>query len=225
MGWVADCAELADAAALSTQVAERWQRVDPYLERAAKAEGVAYSLLAAVAWVESRWNPGVTSRAGAQGLMQVIPTTGKFAAAKLGLPSWRPWNVEENAMVGAWYLARVLHRFRDRPIEWGIAAYNAGPGAVLKRGPMAAEGNYPTTVLKAERAIRHARERCEQGGGGTVPVWPYPKAATSSKTGSKSSSKSSSKSDTPPELPAVARGGGALALMLVVMLALLFGRR
>jgi soluble lytic murein transglycosylase len=88
------------------------------------------------AWVyglirqESRFNPGVRSRAGASGLMQLMPGTAKWVAGKLGLKDWRWSNVTQvdtNVSLGTYYLRHVLDTLDGHPVL-ASAAYNAGPG-------------------------------------------------------------------------------------------------
>ena len=83
------------------------------------------SLLAAVAYVESRFEPGARSPRGAIGLLQVMPST----AAALGLDADRP---ETNVLAGARFLRAMLDRFGSSDLA--LAAYNAGPAAVERAG-------------------------------------------------------------------------------------------
>jgi soluble lytic murein transglycosylase-like protein len=92
-------------------------------DRAAKAEGVDAKLLRAVAWAESRGRLQAVSPKGALGIMQLMPGT----AAQLGV---NPFDPDANVHGGARYLAQQLARFRSLPLA--LAAYNAGPGAVLR---------------------------------------------------------------------------------------------
>jgi soluble lytic murein transglycosylase len=88
------------------------------------------------AWVyglirqESRFIPNVRSRAGASGLMQLMPGTAKWVAGKLGLKDWR-WShvteVDTNVSLGTYYLRHVLDTLDGHPVL-ASAAYNAGPG-------------------------------------------------------------------------------------------------
>jgi len=70
--------------------------------------------------------PRARSRAGAIGLMQVMPGTGR----ELGL---RPRRPNSNVLAGAAYLGRLLVRF-DGDLSLALAAYNAGPSAVERAG-------------------------------------------------------------------------------------------
>lgn len=90
---------------------------------AAREHGLEPSLLQAVAWQESRGRMDAISVKGAIGIMQLMPGT----AAELRV---RPDDMVENIHGGAQYLRRQLDRFGSVPLA--LAAYNAGPGAVLR---------------------------------------------------------------------------------------------
>lgn len=109
---------------------------------AARATGLQLSLLVAVAEQESRFEPAARSRAGAVGLMQVMPAT----ARELGLDPAIP---RTNVLAGARYLRRMLERFGD--IGLALAAYNAGPTAVMRAGtaPSAETAAYVRGVTAA----------------------------------------------------------------------------
>lgn len=81
-------------------------------------------LVQAVVQVESGYNPRALSNKGAIGLMQLMPGT----AAQLAVDD--PWDVEQNLRGGTSYLRQMLDRFGD--LELALAAYNAGPEAVVK---------------------------------------------------------------------------------------------
>jgi soluble lytic murein transglycosylase-like protein len=91
----------------------------------AKRYGVEPELIAAVVQTESNGNPNAVSRVGAQGLMQLMPATAK----DLGVQD--PFNPADNINGGAKFLAELTQRFG---LENGVAAYNAGPGAVSRAG-------------------------------------------------------------------------------------------
>ena len=125
---------------MSATVTLRPVEVDRY-ERAAKAEGLDVHLLRAVAWTESRGRQGAVSPKGALGVMQLMPGT----AAELGI---NPLDPDANLHGGARYLARQLSRFQSVPLA--LAAYNAGPGAVLRWGgipPYAETQAYVTQIM------------------------------------------------------------------------------
>lgn len=125
---------------IGSTVTVRPAEVDRY-ERAAKAEGVDVHLLRAVAWTESRGRQNAVSPKGALGVMQLMPST----AAELGVD---PLDPDANLHGGARYLARQLSRFQSVPLA--LAAYNAGPGAVLRYGgipPYAETKAYVARIL------------------------------------------------------------------------------
>ncbi|MGZ4451062.1 MAG: transglycosylase SLT domain-containing protein [Nocardioides sp.] len=111
-------------------------------ESAGQKYGVSPALLAAVAGQESGYDPGAVSPAGAQGLMQLMPAT----ARGLGVnDSFDPAQAVDGA---AKMLRGLIDRFGGTPLA--LAAYNAGPGAVLRYGgipPYAETQSYVRSVL------------------------------------------------------------------------------
>lgn len=95
------------------------------------------ALVAAIIDAESSGNPGAISSAGAEGLMQVEPGT----AAGYGVYGAALWDPQTNIDVGTDYLVSLVNEFRR--IDYAAAAYNAGPGAVIKHGGIPP---YPETV-------------------------------------------------------------------------------
>jgi soluble lytic murein transglycosylase-like protein len=95
-----------------------------FIHRAARDFGVAPELIVAVIQAESAFRPDVVSSKGARGLMQLMPATGE----EMGLVD--PFDPEANIRAGTRYLKAQLSRFPD--IGEALAAYNAGPGNVMK---------------------------------------------------------------------------------------------
>jgi len=95
------------------------------LTAAARRHQLDPDLLLAVAEAESGFRPDAVSPRGARGLMQLMPGT----AGGLGLTE--PFNPEASADAGARYLKEQLDRFGGN-VAFALAAYNAGPGAVLR---------------------------------------------------------------------------------------------
>jgi soluble lytic murein transglycosylase-like protein len=93
------------------------------LARAGEEHNLDVDLLASVVKAESDGNPKAVSRAGAQGLMQLMPAT----ASGLGVQdSYKP---DQNVRGGSTYLDSLLVRYHDN-VAMALAAYNAGPEAV-----------------------------------------------------------------------------------------------
>jgi hypothetical protein len=93
------------------------------LARAGEAHDLDVDLLASVVRAESGGNPRAVSRAGAQGLMQLMPKT----ASDLGVDnSFAP---DANIKGGTAYLDALLKKYHDN-LALALAAYNAGPAAV-----------------------------------------------------------------------------------------------
>lgn len=83
---------------------------------------------------ESSFDQYAVSRAGARGLMQLMPATASETAQKLGIAHRTEWltsRPEHNVRLGEAYLARMLERF-DGSYVLALAAYNAGPGRVSR---------------------------------------------------------------------------------------------
>ncbi len=98
----------------------------PLFESASAQSGVPASLLAAVAKQESGFNAGAVSSAGAQGLMQLMPST----ASGLGVNAFDPAQAIDGA---AQLLSGYLQQYNGS-VPLSLAAYNAGPGAVAQYG-------------------------------------------------------------------------------------------
>ena len=112
------------------------------VEKAARRYNVPKKLIYSIIKAESDFNPNVISKAGAIGLMQLMPQT----ALELGVKNI--WNIEENVMGGTKYIASLLKQFKNEKLA--IAAYNAGPGNVKKyKGipPFKETQNYVKKVL------------------------------------------------------------------------------
>jgi soluble lytic murein transglycosylase-like protein len=93
------------------------------LARAGALHNIYPDLLASVVKAESNGNPRAVSRAGAEGLMQLMPGT----ASQMGVRnSFAP---DENIGGGTAYLDAMLMRYHN-DIKLAVAAYNAGPAAV-----------------------------------------------------------------------------------------------
>ncbi len=143
--------------------------VDEGIARAALQHGLDPGLLRAVAWQESRGNNAAVSDKGALGIMQLMPGT----AAALGVD---PRDPEANINGGAAYLALQMAKFGN--VELALAAYNAGPGAVVRYGgvpPYRETRSYVSTImLRWNGSV--AALAAGQSGGGANAVLATPKS-------------------------------------------------
>lgn len=144
--------------------------------RAAKMYGIPPQLLERQIMAESGGNPTARSQAGAMGLMQLMPSTAR------GLGVSDPFNPQQNIMGGAKYLADQYAKFGS----WSkaLAAYNAGPGAVVKYGgvpPFAETQDYVHQILGGLPSVGAAPQQsppasaASAGPGLSAPTTPTPK--------------------------------------------------
>ena len=126
----------------------------PYAEMvlaAAAANELPAALLSAVIQHESNYDPRATSPKGAGGLMQLMPDT----AREMGVTD--VYDPQSNIQGGAKYLKRMMTLFGN-DIALAVAAYNAGPQAVLSRGgvipPFAETQRYVPSVLRQYRRLQ-----------------------------------------------------------------------
>ncbi len=105
--------------------------------------GVEEELIHAIVKQESCFNEKAHSRAGAIGLMQLMPSTADMMKIS------NPWNPEQNIQAGVRYISEMLSMFKGKK-RFAIAAYNAGPGNVKKYSgipPFQETKNYVKKVM------------------------------------------------------------------------------
>lgn len=119
-------------------------RYDQELLAAAREDGLDPALVAALILQESSYDAAAHSRAGARGLMQVMPATGSRIARAKGVRFRRAalYDPKTSLDFGTHYLRQMSERY-DGAVEKVLAAYNAGPHRVdawtLARGEQPAE--------------------------------------------------------------------------------------
>lgn len=122
------------------------------VEAIASERSVDPGLVAGIVTVESRWHPRAKSSAGARGLMQIMPSTGRR------LRCGDLFDPRENLRCGTQLLDRLLRRYDGR-VDYALAAYALGPrkpDRAFERGEAAPRQRFIKKVLAArERWLEH----------------------------------------------------------------------
>lgn len=127
----------------SEYMADNSTSLDEIFKKASQKYGVSEDLLKAIGKAESGFDANATSSCGAQGIMQLMPSTAK----SLGVTD--SYDAEQNIMGGAKYISQLLKKY-DGNTSLALAAYNAGSGNVAKYGgipPFKETQNYVRKVL------------------------------------------------------------------------------
>ncbi len=125
-------------------------RYDNLINEAAGKYGVPFSLVKAIIKAESNFNPKAVSRAGARGLMQIMPDN--FSLLQID----DPFNPGENIMGGTRYFRSLLDRF-NWELSLALAGYNAGPQRVEQYNgipPIRETQDYVKRVKKYYRILK-----------------------------------------------------------------------
>ena len=133
------------AQAQSTDKLTLKAKIQDIVKRVSKKHGVDEKLVNAVIKQESGFNPNAKSKAGALGLMQLMPSTAR------GLGVTNPMDPEQNVDGGVKYLKSMLNKYNGN-IILALAAYNAGPNAVDKYDgvpPYKETQNYVKSILSS----------------------------------------------------------------------------
>ena len=122
------------------------QKIETSILNSARKYDLPVNLIASVIRAESNFDVKAVSHAGAQGLMQLMPATARDLGVK------NPFNIAENIDGGSRYLRQMLDSF-DGDLKLALAAYNAGPEAVIKYGGKVPP--YLETQQYVQRVLRY----------------------------------------------------------------------
>jgi|SRR5690554_3398110 len=128
----------------------RRRKYDAYIQEASRLYHLPEEYIRAIVRVESDFTPNAVSRAGALGLMQLMPAT----ARAMGVTD--PFDPRQNILGGSRFLRVLANRF-DGDLVLTTAAYNAGGGAVRKYSgvpPFAETQRYVRRVLEFYQRYR-----------------------------------------------------------------------
>lgn len=119
-------------------------QLGPIVSRAAEQNSIMPALLRAVISQESGAKPCAVSRAGAQGLMQLMPDTAA------GFNVGNPFDPQENVFAGSKFLRLLLDKYNG-DVPMALGAYNAGPARVDAAGGIPAireTQNYVNSIMR-----------------------------------------------------------------------------
>ena len=138
-------------AAMSRPARKNTAPYDRLIRNTADSFDIDPALVKAVVAAESNFEPRAVSRVGAQGLMQLMPGTARAMGVR------RPFAPGDNIRGGVRYLRTLLDRFDE--LGHALAAYNAGPDAVVRYGgipPYPETEAYVTKVLSKYRRYQES---------------------------------------------------------------------
>jgi hypothetical protein len=115
----------------------------------ARVYGVDARLVRALGWMESGYHPGLVSRAGARGVLQVLPVTKDYVETIL-LRKRVPWTVSGGIQIGVVYLRQLLREFHGNE-SLALAAWYQGPASVRKNGVAPGTRAFVADVLALRR--------------------------------------------------------------------------
>ncbi|PKN57088.1 MAG: hypothetical protein CVU56_12685 [Deltaproteobacteria bacterium HGW-Deltaproteobacteria-14] len=135
----------APAGGMADEPAQREGREElygPYIEEAARQYDLPEAFIKAIIRIESNYKYRAISPVGAQGLMQLMPVTGR----EMGVSD--PWDPRQNILGGARLLRLLANRHRGDMVKV-LSSYCSGSGAVQKKGGMPSEAaeSYVRAVL------------------------------------------------------------------------------
>jgi soluble lytic murein transglycosylase len=147
----------------------RWVRLESSQDDSIRTASLRYdvdpSLVKAVVWRESRFNPLAEGRAGELGLMQLREIAAQEWADAERVADYdhrHCLDAQTNTLAGTFYLGKLLRRYRhtDNPVPYALADYNAGRSNVLKW--MGGAGGTNSTVFMEQIGFPMTRDYVSQ---------------------------------------------------------------
>lgn len=120
--------------------------VGALIEQVARAHGWNPAFVKALAWQESGWSNRVVSSAGARGIMQVMPDTGRFVSQQLAGRTLDLDDPADNVLAGVLFLDH-LHALTGGDTEQILAGYFQGLASVRANGVYPSTAQYTANVL------------------------------------------------------------------------------
>jgi soluble lytic murein transglycosylase-like protein len=124
------------------------RRYTHLIDRVSRELSLDRNLIHAVVRVESAYDPEAVSRAGAVGLMQLMPATAKRYGVR------NSYNPNQNVYAGVLHLRNLIQQFND--VVLALAAYNAGENAVIEYGYKVPP--YPETQSYVRKVLAFYRQ-------------------------------------------------------------------
>jgi soluble lytic murein transglycosylase-like protein len=144
------------------QVHEQVARV---LAGEAEATRIDPLLVLAMIEVESGFDAGAASGAGARGLMQLLPSTLRRELEAMGIPGANPDDPVVNVRAGIRYLRRCLDAYPGH-LELGLMSYNSGPNRVLE---FIEDGEVPDWAMAYPLRVEVEHRRLKKAFGAEPP--------------------------------------------------------
>jgi len=146
-GWVFYMRESGYVPFIKFSEAGKPKSIDQIIREIADEYQIEAALVKAIITVESAFDPQAVSRKGAQGLMQLMPST----ARQLNVE--KPFDPRENIIGGVKYIKGLVASYGD--LRLALAAYNAGPKAVEKHAGIPP---YRETIQYVKRVLKHYKK-------------------------------------------------------------------
>jgi hypothetical protein len=128
-----------------TEAAEVVRLIDYW----ARHYGVDPTLMRALAWMESGYQPSLTSSVGAVGVMQILPSTRSYVET-LVLRRKVPHTVSGNIRIGVAFMRELLREFKGHTHS-ALAAWYQGPNSLRRHGPLRVTKLFVADVLALHR--------------------------------------------------------------------------